>query len=89
MIQASNYMEEVVNALIDKVLCDIDICKCEKCRMDIFAIALNNLPTKYVATEKGKLYSKANAFFQQFEVDVVSEITKAAIIVKNNPRHES
>lgn len=82
-----NYMEEVVLNLIDDVIKDVDVCKCEKCKMDIMAISLNNLPTKYVVTEKGELYSKVNLLRLQVEVDVITEITKAAMMVKQRPKH--
>lgn len=87
MPKLKNYMEEIVFNQMKDVLADINVCKCEKCKMDIAAIALNDLPTKYIVTEKGELYSKINILMQQFEVDVVSAITKAAILVKRNPRH--
>jgi len=87
-MQLKNYMEEVVFSMMENVLNDIDVCKCEQCLLDIAAIALNKLPPKYIVTEKGELYSKINSLIQQFEVDVVSAITKAAIIVKENPRHK-
>jgi competence protein ComFB len=87
MPQLKNYMEEIVFNQMKDVLADINVCKCEKCMMDIAAIALNDLPTKYIVTEKGELYSKINILMQQFEVDVVSAITKAAVLVKRNPRH--
>jgi len=83
-----NYMEEVVRQMIDEVLRDLNFCSCEKCRMDILAIALNDLPPKYIVTDKGELYTKINALKQQFEVDVISSLTKAAILVKRNPRHK-
>lgn len=82
MPQLKNYMEEIVFNQMKDVLADINVCKCDKCMMDIAAIALNDLPTKYIVTEKGELYSKINILMQQFEVDVVSAITKAAVLVK-------
>ena len=88
MLYIKNYMEEIVLNMIKDVLKDIDMCTCEKCLLDITAIALNDLPPKYVVTEKGELYTKTNALRQQFEVDVVTAITKAAVLVKRNPRHE-
>jgi competence protein ComFB len=81
-------MEEVVFSLMKEVLCDINVCSCEKCKMDIAAIALNDLPPKYIVTDKGELYSKVNSLKQQFEVDVISALTKAAVMVKRNPRHD-
>lgn len=83
-----NYMEEIVFNLLKEVLDDINICTCEKCMLDIAAIALNDLPPKYIVTEKGELYTKVNALKQQFEVDVISAITKAAVLVKRKPRHD-
>lgn len=83
-----NYMEEIVFSIIDDVLKDIDVCKCERCKMGIIAITLNNLPSKYVVAEKGELYSKVNMFKMQVEVDVMTEIIKAAMIVKKNPQHQ-
>jgi len=83
-----NYMEEVVYMLLDDILKDLNVCKCDKCKMDIAAMALNQLPARYIVTEKGELYSKINALRQQFEVDVISAITKAAVLVKRSPRHD-
>lgn len=88
MHQIKNYMEEVVFALMKDVLDDINVCKCEKCILDIGALALNDLPTKYIVSEKGELYSKIDSLRQQFEVDVIAAIAKAAVLVKRNPRHE-
>ncbi len=88
MLHIKNCMEEIVFNFMDEVLGDIDLCKCEKCRLDTAAIALNHLPPKYVVTEKGEIYSKVNILMQQFEVDVISAITRAAEIVKKNPKHE-
>lgn len=88
MPQIKNYMEEIVYNQMKDVLGDFNVCTCEKCLMDIAAIALNDLPPKYIVTEKGELYSKINSLKQQFEVDVVAAITKAAVLVKRRPRHE-
>lgn len=88
MPQIKNYMEEIVFNEMRDVLKEINMCTCEKCLLDIAAIALNELPCKYVVTEKGELYSKINSLSQQFEVDVMSAIIKAAVLVKRNPRHD-
>ncbi|AEV68010.1 late competence development ComFB family protein [Acetivibrio clariflavus] len=88
MAQIKNYMEEIVFSSIREVLDDINVCSCDKCILDIAAIALNELPPKYIVTEKGELYSKVDSLRQQFEVDVISAIAKAAVLVKRNPRHD-
>lgn len=89
MLQIKNYMEEIVFSQINKILSDINCCTCEKCVMDIAALALNDLKPKYIVTERGELYSKIDMLKQQFEVDVIAAITKAAVIVKRNPRHDN
>ncbi len=82
-----NYMEEIVNSALNDILKDINMCTCERCKLDIAAKALNDLPPQYIVTTKGELYSKINNLKAQFEVDVIAAITKAAIIVKRNPNH--
>ena len=85
MLLMKNYMEEIVLSALDDILKDINMCKCDKCKLDIAAKALNDLPPQYVVTQKGEMYSKVNNLRIQFEVDVISAITKAAILVKRNP----
>ncbi len=88
MLQMNNYMEEIVDDMLDDILEDMNACNCERCRIDIAAKALNDLPPQYIVTRKGEVYSKINNLRMQFEVDVISAITKAAILVKRNPNHE-
>lgn len=87
MENVKNYMEEIVEMLLDDVLKDLNVCKCKLCREDITALALNSLPPKYIATEKGERYSKLNFLRQQFEVDIISAVTMAAMTVNKKPRH--
>ncbi|SDY48041.1 competence protein ComFB [Proteiniborus ethanoligenes] len=85
-----NYMEEVVYRYVDEVLkkFDNEVCKCEKCRLDIIALALNNLPPRYTVTEKGKLFTKVKEMESQYGVDIIREITKAIEVVSKKPRHD-
>jgi len=81
-------MELCVQDSMKMVLKKIDACQCDMCSSDIMAIALNALPPKYVVTEKGELYSKLSTLRQQFDVDIIAAITKAAVIVGRAPRHD-
>lgn len=84
-----NLMENQVLNMIDRVLKDReDVCKCQRCRLDIAAIALNNLQPKYVVTDKGRLYAKVEALNYQNETNIIIEITKAIKKVGENPYHE-
>ena len=65
-----------------------DICKCEKCKLDIKALALNSLSTKYTVSEQGEIYTAALAEVnKQQTIDVTTAITKAIAIVSANPKH--
>ena len=88
MPQLKNHMEEVVFNQMKSVLQDIKMCNCEKCRLDVAAIALNELPPKYVVTEKGLLFSKIDSLQQQFEIGVVAAIIRAALLVRKSPWHD-
>lgn len=83
-----NYMEDFVWSYLDKVLSKYpEVCQCDICKHDIVAIALNNLPPKYVVREQGELYSKINTLDSQYRIDVITALTRAVIIVNEKPRH--
>ena len=83
-----NYMEKAVETVIDQLLPGRkDVCKCEKCRLDIKAWALNRLPSRYVVSNKGFLYTKLEEVNLQFRTDIVREVTKAIGYIKAHPRH--
>ncbi len=62
-------------------------CNCAQCHDDILAMALNHLPTRYVATDKGQAYAKAQYFDPQLQSDVLRELELAAEHVGLHPRH--
>ncbi len=87
-MEVRNYMENLVaNQLEDVMEKNNCSCFCERCKADITAIALNNLPTKYVATEKGVCYAKLSSYENQCFIDIVAAITNAIKIVEKHPRH--
>ena len=87
-LELTNYMEHCVLELLGPVLENLNSCTCDNCQHDILAIALNSLPPKYVVTKRGELYTKLNNLQHQFDVDIIAAISKAAVIVSRNPRHE-
>ena len=83
-----NYMEDIVKNTLDSLLPDQkDICKCEKCKLDMMSWALNRLPPKYIVTDKGRMWTKIKEQEIQFRADVVRELTKAITYVSKNPQH--
>ena len=87
-MEVKNHMENLVWENLDSVLSSHPMaCKCEKCRYDIAALALNFLPPRYVVTEKGQTYARIKSLEQQFNVDIVTAITHAIQIVNATPHH--
>lgn len=63
-------------------------CNCDKCKLDIAAIALNSLSPNYVVTKYGYVYAKAKNLNYQFNIDVIMAVTKAIEIVGKSPKHD-
>ncbi len=87
-LKVKNIMEEVVWQKISAILERMpDCCDCPKCKNDIIAITLNNIPSKYVASKQGELLSKITASELQNDTRLSAIITSAVLYVKDHPRH--
>ena len=82
-----NYMEDVVAKLTDKYLKDSEVCHCEKCRLDIMALALNELPSAYVVTQRGEIFAAIDSTYPQSQVDAQVAVLNAIEMVKKSPKH--
>lgn len=83
-----NYMEDAVMSELGDVIKQIKgACKCERCREDMVAWALNRLSPKYVVTDIGHIYTKINQLRAQVRADITVQLMEAAKIVKAKPRH--
>lgn len=87
MAQYHNIMEDLVEEEYAKAARTLGCCTCDRCRSDIIAYALNLMPPKYVATQKGEVYSKTFILRNQHYADVLAALSKAAAVVKEHPRH--
>ena len=80
-------MEDIVFLIMEEIIRDKAVCSCNRCRMDIAAIALSNLPSKYVVTREGEAYAKTDLLSRQFRTDVIIQLIAAMDIVMKNPHH--
>jgi competence protein ComFB len=90
-MELMNYMESVVISYVDEVMegGHDDFCGCPRCRLDVIALALNDIKPKYVVTSKGFAYAHMGELQAQFRADTIVAVTRAMKIVKANPRHDS
>ncbi len=82
-----NIMEKVVENEVDRCSKELGVCTCSICRNDLICLSLNLLPTKYVNTDKGELFSKLDKLSGNFQAKVLSAIATASETVKKTPRH--
>jgi competence protein ComFB len=81
-------MDKFVFEHLDKMMnSDDSICKCEKCRMDVAMLALNNFKPHYVSTDQGIIYTSISLYEKNNEIDIMCALGRAIKIVGDNPQH--
>lgn len=81
-------MEYYTEAAIDELLGKKpEICGCNRCRLDITALALNTLPPRYVVSDFGEVVTNIDLDTSQWRADVMMAVLKAFEIVRKKPRH--
>ena len=79
-----NLMESLVAERLDAAFEKFNCCRCDKCKKDAAALALNFLPPKYVVADKDELPQ----LLQECSTKEVSgALIKAILQIKNHPRH--
>lgn len=87
-MELHNYTETVVNEVLNEILSTRnDICKCEQCKLDIMAKALNNLGPQYYVSNRGEVFSKILSTYLETRTKVVTEVTKAIMRISRSPHH--
>lgn len=81
-----NVMEEMVVSKLDTTLMRFNCCKCNKCKKDIAAIALNRLPAKYIVIDENDTAKRKEAE-DKYASDVTGALVQAILAVKKEPRH--
>lgn len=82
-----NVMEDMVRIEIEENIDDLGICPCPVCRRDLMTLTLNNVPPKYVNTEKGAIMSKVGSMSRAEKIKLLAEIAHYAEMVRDRPRH--
>ncbi len=83
----ANTSEELVRMTVNEVISKMDMCSCDICKLNACAIALNKLEPHYVTTTRGKLLAKIITEKMNYHTEVLVEVTKALMAVKENPLH--
>lgn len=83
-----NLMEDQVEtALTELIVRSPDVCACDRCRVDMMAFALNNLPPRYVVDESGTMGGYLEATAASLRADVEYCVSWAIQMISARPRH--
>ncbi|MFT4006365.1 MAG: late competence development ComFB family protein [Lacrimispora sp.] len=82
-----NMMEQMVDDKLKGLMELTKICTCERCRADVRALALNELPPRYVATCAGEVMTQYELLAVQNQTNITTTIIGAIERVARNPRH--
>lgn len=86
--QYVNVMEKIVNDEVIYFMREFDMCMCDRCIADTKALALTNMPAKYIVKEKSAIPPLMNFYANKFIGYVTVELTKACTVVKQIPHHD-
>ena len=88
-VKIINVVESMVWEAMDSVLEQKPgVCRCEKCRADIAAYALNQLDPRYAASKLGEILIKTGSLDSDMHVAILVALTEAVEVVSTNPRHK-
>lgn len=82
-----NVMQVLVEEKAPRYAQMFDVCQCEQCMADIKALALNNLPPKYVVMRQGDVIPKLTFYEGKYGSDIIAQLLNACRIVKEHPHH--
>lgn len=82
-----NLIEFIVLVKADDIIKRFGGCTCERCRNEVIAQALNNLPPFYAVTNSDEAQNMIKKIRAQFEIKIVSAIITAAQKLIANPKH--
>ena len=79
-----NIMEDAVMSRLDDAFAKFNCCRCDRCRKDVVALALNRLPASYQVGSPSQLEKARGALSGK---DVSAALVQAILKVRANPRH--
>jgi competence protein ComFB len=82
-----NIVEEIVIEQVKKAIAEMGGCGCDICVSDASALALNEIPPRYVTTRKGALLESIDSTSYENSTEILVSVTKAVMKVMANPRH--
>ncbi len=83
-----NLTQALVEAKAEKYMKLMGMCTCNRCKVDVTAIALSNLPSKYVATSNRDVMPLLSMYEGRYSAAVTTQVMNACEKVKLRPHHK-
>jgi competence protein ComFB len=83
-----NIMERLVEASVRRYMEMFGLCTCPRCVADVKALALTDLPAKYVVVEKRAEGPRTTLYEGRYRTAVTAQILRACKTVMENPHHD-
>lgn len=82
-----NVMQALVEEKVDKCMAEAGMCTCPRCRIDVMALALSQLPSKYVVLHANDTLPMLTVYANRYSAAVTTQLMAACQRVNENPRH--
>ena len=82
-----NLTQALVEDKADKLMKQFGMCTCNRCRVDVTALALSNLPAKYVAMQNRDILPLLSMYEEKYSAAVTVQVMSACRMVMNRPHH--
>ncbi len=83
-----NVCEMLIKEKAVEYLKKFDVCTCSRCVADTIALTLSNLTPKYIVTDEPDVIPFLSYYDSKFNNNIMTELTKACLLVDANPRHK-
>ena len=84
-----NVYEIIVQDKLLDYMKKFDVCMCDRCIVDTFALAVTSLPTKIVVVDKSEIFPLVNFFEVKNTAMISTALIKACMTVKDKPNHNN
>lgn len=83
-----NITQTLVEQKVDKYIKLFGLCTCPRCRIDVVALALSNLPAKYVVAKRHEMVPLLSIYEGRYNAAIISQVMNACKQVMEQPRHD-
>ena len=86
-VEYTNVLQELVEETSVYYTTNMLQCQCQRCITDMKALALTNLPSKYVVLEKSKRAAYMSVYAARYEKELSVQMMRACVIINEHPHH--